>query len=400
MLTKDLLISTKRSGRLYPKFIDPKDKNLRDLADQLINLYKRMKGFPYGQVKEKIADIHAETDKVKQGFEKILTDLSELKDDAADIEEFRWEVLKHAQSLREDELDENIRDYLGKIAESYHMTIGDLQTALYSDLPDFRRLNFDESITAPELIGRYNLAQVQGLIIRATKVVVTIGDCTTAIKRALFRSLKFHQLLIDEVEEKGKDLTFTLSGPLSIFSMAQSYGLKFALFIPYLIQLPKFKIEAEIKLTDKHYLLKIDQKTKLQSHYKPLKSYVPQEVEELIKKFNDKYDGYQAEVGSNLLDLGQKSYCFPDISISKKGDKADPIYIELFHRWHFGQLESRLRALEANPPKFALKIGMCRSIDKKAELKRLKSENAYLVENGFDFKAMPPPKQIYDTIVR
>ena len=398
MLTKDLLISTKRSGRIYPKFLDPNDKVYLELAATMIGIFERYAGHPHYKIKELVSDVHSSSEKVKQGFEKLLVDGAEFTDEAASIEDFRWDVLKAAQTLREESSKVDIRDYLSAVAERFTTDIGDLQSKLYSDLPDYKRLQLKKPITALQLVERYNLAQVQGLVIRASRITITIRKVSLTLRRALFRALKFQQLLIDDVKETDTSLSFQLAGPLSIFSMAQTYGLKFANFLPYVVQLENYEIDATIKLADKSYALKIDQKSGLRSHYQPLKAYVPQELADCIQRFNDKYPDYQAEPGNSLLDLGMKSYCFPDIEIRRKDSKSQPVYVELFHRWHFGQLEGRLASMARSSSTLDLRIGMCRSIEKKAELAKLKEGSELLRDRGFDFKSFPTPKQLLTAI--
>lgn len=394
MLTKDLLINTKRAQRVYPKFLDPKDQKTSSLAKDILDLFGKYQKLPFIKLKEALSDLGQGQEKIKSGLEKLVLDKCEFTESSLPIEDLRWQAFAEAQRLRTEGKVTDIRDYLGAVGSSVDLSIQDLQSTLYSDLPDYRRISSLPTFGPIDLINRYNLAQVQGLVLRSSKTTVRIVESDIKTRRAIFRALKFHQLLVDDVESKTDELIFSLSGPLQIFSMAQAYGLKFANFLPYIIQLKKYQIDSDIKLGDKTYVLKLDQSSKLKSHYKPLKSFVPDELQSCLETFNSRNEKkYVAVTGDTLLNLGSQSYCFPDISITHEAKTEQTTHIELFHRWHYGQLKSRLETLRKHPLP-SLKIGICKSIEKKAALSKLYDEFSFLKESSFEFRDFPTGKQI------
>src|SRR5206468_545270 len=102
-------------------------------------------------------------------------------------------------------------------------------------------------LAAEALLHRLNCAQVQGLLIYALDVRVTMVGSSLAERRRFFRCLKFQRLL-SEIQEQEGAFSVSLSGPLRLFQNTQSYGIRLANFFPYILQMPKWELEAEVKL--------------------------------------------------------------------------------------------------------------------------------------------------------
>lgn len=393
MLTKDLLIHRTVKGKLYPFKIKPKDIELKELAQTVLQVFQELQGEPYCRIKESLADITCSSPKVKAGLEKILLDLCQVTDLGDTLYENRWEYLRFAQKVR-DEAQEmlSFEDFSRLMSSHFELSNEQLQERLYGDLPDQRPLANMPDIDSDWLCDRYNLAQVQGLVLRAKSLSVELRHVDLSFRRSLFRNLKFHQLLVENICDEDNCFSFDLTGPLGIFDMPQKYGLKFANFIPYILQAADFSIQGQIKLADKEALLQITPKDGLKSHYKQKSSYIPSDLQQCFDQFRAKYKPAKIDISSSFLNLGRQNYCFPDFYVEPTG-KKDRVYIELFHRWHHGQIKSRLDLLEKNNSK-DIRIGVCRSVYNRKELKPILDESPWFKKNGFLFRSSPTAKAI------
>ncbi len=394
MLTKDLLINSKKGGKIFPHAVKT-DRSWLSHGQDLINTFQSHRGRPFYELKESLLEIAAPHDKVKAGFEKILTDHTEFEENSEVIEATRWQIITTAQKLR----DAGISDYKlyqESIAQSFDRDPNKVEKDLYGDLAEYRRIKTPPHVSSTWLIHRYNLAQIQGLVLRATRITIAVDEINLPTKRALFRTLKFHRLLPDKIAEYSGGLSFDLTGPLNIFDMAQTYGLRFANFIPHIVQMKKFKVHCEVKINQEYFDLTFDHSSGLISHYKELGGYIPEEFLLCLENFNKKYQPGKAKIADSFLDLGGQSYCFPDI-VLQAASNSQPIYIEIFHRWHHGQLKSRLAQLEKHPVD-NLRLGICQSIIKKGEMKECIEASHWGRDKIFSFREFPTPKKLAELL--
>jgi predicted nuclease of restriction endonuclease-like RecB superfamily len=401
VLTKDLLINKKRADRIHPHQLDADDDRYLSLAGEMILSYRESVGKSVGELKERIDEISFKQLKIKAGFDKLLFDKCAIAECSEHVERERWELFSRSISLLKSKTCTSIAEFQKTLArQTGELSFEQLSAGLYADLPEYRVVEDVPAWEPADLIHRYNCAQIQGLLLYATRVVITVQKLSLSERRTLFRNLKFHHLLIEQVEESGDKLSFFLSGPLSIFEASQTYSLKIATFLPYLLHLPKFTLEADIKWQNSLYKLCINDKIGIRSHYKEQGSHIPEELTACLAQFNEKYPDFNASTCDDFINLGQQSYCFPDLVVkNNEVSNKNPccIRIELFHRWHSGQIKSRLSTLKHHAG-HDLKIGICRSVAKKTDMRELLDGNLWFQKNGFEFTNFPTSKQIFNLI--
>lgn len=375
MLTKALLKYTVRKKQVYPKFVDTKKESLKTQATELITLYERSEGETVGQLEEQTTPLVREKGGPFEGLNKLLLERisSSLEETDEDVTEKRWNIILEAQELRKEKLIPSLDSFYELLEMRLSKKIPELQEELYCDLPEYQRVKSFQKISGENLLHRYNTALVQGLLLQANRLKVTLPNNGKNFKqeekisqrRFLFRQLKFHRLLCEVKEDTKERFTFELSGPLSIFQQRQTYGLRFANFFPHILSCRAWQMEAELTLKTNSVLLKLDDSSGLKNHYTKEGSYLPKELLLFIESFNKKKSPWQASASSSFLNLGEKSYCFPDIELQQK--EGSTVHIELFHRWHQTQLLQRLQSLEKHP-ETALILGVCKHIMNKKDL--------------------------------
>jgi predicted nuclease of restriction endonuclease-like RecB superfamily len=400
MLTKDHLLVRRRSGKIFPQYIDPEAADYLEAAKILIELFEDSIGLTVGDLEDAAQDLGLSPPiplEVVGGLTKLCMDRLELREDDGSAEEFRWQMIEKSEALRQSPQVLDQKDFEQRLSQAVDLDIDTIRDRLYNDLPENRTVLGWESNTPEALLHRWNCAQVQGLLLRATSVKVLLPKISLKQKRTLFRQLKFHRLLstVEETTKKShssetSDFEFELSGPLSLFEQGQNYGLRIANFFPYILHFESYQLEAEVKWQNELYQFHLNQKSGIKSHYKNHEQYIPDELTACLNHFNQKNHGIKANVGETFVHIGRESYCFPDISLSYL-DTAREIHIELFHRWHIKQLRGRLEALAKNPIN-DLKIGVCRSLAKELETDVGASE--WFKKNGFWFRDFPTAQSL------
>lgn len=339
MLTKDFLKCRILKDKVRPTFLKITD-NEQKLAGDLVDIFKASEGQRQCDVESSIGIIE---DSLAPAFTKLLWDRTTLEDEGGHIREWRSQVFERAEILRK-KFRGSAQEFRAEIATSFSVAPEKMMENLYSDLKEFRRIEKFKDITPVGLIHRYNCAQIQGLILQAKSVTVNLKGTTLSERRSFFRLLKFHRLFANvDCQPESKDLTVDLSGPMSLFQNAQAYGLRLAQFIPHILNLSCYSVEAEVRVRRRDVVLKFDQKCGIQSHYKATSAYLPPEISECLSDFQKKYAkklGVTIEPNENFVHLGNQSYCFPDLKVNSG---TEVLYIELFHRWHKGQLEHRTK---------------------------------------------------------
>ena len=100
---------------------------------------------------------------------------------------------------------------------------------IYGDLPENDIVDKFKDISGRGVLELYNMAQVQGLLMRARELEITFRNPDTVKLRNIFKYLKFCRLLAEIKRDKGV-VTLKVSGPLALLSDNRKYGLQLAVF--------------------------------------------------------------------------------------------------------------------------------------------------------------------------
>src|SRR5690606_36258187 len=104
-----------------------------------------------------------------------------------------------------------------------------LEHALYSDLKSQHRLLRAPELPPEALLERYDLAQLQAVLLRAVKISAVVACATPAAYRDLFRKLKFRRLMFQISPGPAGTYRIDIDGPYSLFDSVTKYGLQLAL---------------------------------------------------------------------------------------------------------------------------------------------------------------------------
>ena len=393
MLTKSLLKFTVRKQKVYPKFIDPKDLSVQTLIADLMKVYNGSSGKTVSALQEDISRLKSQVNPLFDGLNKLLLDRVESSsgEDSETIINRRLALVEEAQSLRQEKPFESLQEFYEELESRMNVKASALQKNFYADLPECQIVNKFESIENLALAHRYNCAQIQGLLIYAHSMKITLRGAPLSFKRYLLRQTKFHRLLVHVLENDRSNFSCELSGPLSVFSSRQTYSLRLANFFPHVLHADSWEMSATMTVKQKKVDLFLDSSTQIKSHYSLKEPYIPKELLSFLEKFNKKQKKWKAEVSEDFVNLGQKHFCFPDVRLSHEG--GNKLSLELFHKWHLSQLVDRLRVLSTQKEQ-SLILGCCESLLGKKEVKDILAKNKKIEKNLLFFKEFPTSTKI------
>jgi uncharacterized protein len=117
---------------------------------------------------------------------------------------------------------------------------------LYADLPGAHVLTRFEEPTPEGLLQRYNLAQAQGVLYRASQVVITAYRNDPGEYKLLFRYVKLFGLMAYIEGDAEHGFTLTIDGPASLFTPSPRYGLALAKLLPALLHVTRWHLTATL----------------------------------------------------------------------------------------------------------------------------------------------------------
>jgi uncharacterized protein len=117
---------------------------------------------------------------------------------------------------------------------------------LYADLPEAHVLTSFEAPTPEGLLERYNLAQAQGVLYRASRVVITAHRNDPGEYKLLFRYVKLFGLMAYIEGDADHGFTLTIDGPASLFTLSPRYGLALAKLLPALLHVTRWQLTATL----------------------------------------------------------------------------------------------------------------------------------------------------------
>ena len=153
---------------------------------------------------------------------------------------------QHHPLVRErDRLFERTEDEVkAEIAREIGRPWPEIEAGLYADVMQFQPLR--EFIGYPDagaLLSRYNVAQVQAALYRATSMTI---EATDDFKTVL-RYAKLARLMHEIKRVKGGGCRIYFSGPASVLSETRRYGVNLARFVPALLACKGWRMTATVE---------------------------------------------------------------------------------------------------------------------------------------------------------
>ena len=253
MLPSDLLIHRYVGEEVVPKRLKLDSKSIAT-AQELIAVFKECVGLKRAELDERLEILEGvETDyRIKRGFAHILSNSFAEFATISPIEPSILRQLVFEVAAKSLPSKQNTQKTLKKVAERLssdsgkEVTSEQIEQGLYADLAENQILISFDAPSAEDLVHRYNLSQVQGILYRAADIVITAYRNEPGEYKQLFRYLKLFGLMSYIEGDADHGFSITIDGPASLFKQSTRYGLDIAKFLPSLLHVSKWKMETRL----------------------------------------------------------------------------------------------------------------------------------------------------------
>ncbi|MBN3885291.1 MAG: DUF790 family protein [Nostoc sp.] len=303
MLPTDLLMHRQNGEEIIPKRLKI-DQKTSELAIELINYFQSAVGKTQGVLERQLTDFEGDsTDyRVKRGLAYILKSSFCTFEVVSPLEPQMLRERVFSLAAKSVSSRESTQVTLSKIADELtqelerEVLLEQVRNGLYADLSENKILTVFDAPTAPDLLNRYNLSQVQGVFYKASQLVLNAHRNVPGEYKLLFRYLKLFQLMAYIEGDADHGFTITIDGPTSLFNPSTRYGLAIAKLIPALLHVTKWSLSSILQTRDaytntwKTGRFTLNSECGLVSHYPPGKPYDSM----LEASFADKWDALKS----------------------------------------------------------------------------------------------------------
>ncbi len=364
MLRGEHVMARLNRGRLVPHRLSPDDRRAKEVAAELCELYAAHVGHPRSGLERELAAREEELGPgldPRRGF-KIVRALSKLLEERAgwvsptdaDPYTLRTRIFELAAALPEPPAAEpgllevpTRQDVLSRV--SAETGVKEPAALMYADRQGAQLLGDFDSPSAEELLRRYNVAQVQGVLYAARELVVELGEGADA--RLVFHYVKLLGLIHDlEPLESAAGYRLRLDGPLSIFGGTRKYGLRLAKFLPGLLLTSPWRLSAKVEWRGRDAVLELDSESSgLQSHYLGPKD--ERDADDVRGAFVRAWErakdtgGWELRQGSGVLSFPErKAALVPDFTLLH-AETGEVVHLEILGFWSERNLVERVALL-------------------------------------------------------
>ncbi len=280
------------------------DQKTSELAIELINYFQSAVGKTQGVLERQLTDFEGDsTDyRVKRGLAYILKSSFCTFEVISPLEPQMLRERVFSLAAKSVSSRESTQVTLSKIADELtqelerEVLLEQVRNGLYADLSENKILTVFDAPTAPDVLNRYNLSQVQGVFYKASQLVLNAHRNVPGEYKLLFRYLKLFQLMAYIEGDADHGFTITIDGPTSLFNPSTRYGLAIAKLIPALLHVTKWSLSSILQTRDaytnswKTGRFTLNSECGLVSHYPPGKPYDSM----LEASFADKWDALKS----------------------------------------------------------------------------------------------------------
>ena len=342
MLTTDLLFSYQRGAQVYPRFLR---REQQIWAEQVLNLIREHQHRSRGDLQAALRALEGDSPdyRIVRGLAHLALNAAEFTLATGDLEPemLRREVFTLAAE-RGGYGETQAREVLEAVAPRYQLEAETLREALYADLPENHLLTALPDFAPEQLVDRYNLAQAQGLLYSALCLRLTAHRNVPGEYRRLFQHLKFHGLMYAVEGNLDDGYQIYVDGPASLFKQTRKYGLQMALFLPALLRVSRWQMEAVLQRDGQEVSYRLDS----QSPLKPLTAAPPAYDSLLEENFARRWEKlgtpWTLEREVEIVDL-KGTVFVPDFALRHTDGRV--VHLEIMGFWHPDYLRRKLDKL-------------------------------------------------------
>lgn len=359
MLTRELAIAEYdfRESRILPDRLTRQTHgHFVDFAEAMLDVYRKGAGRTRKELHRDVHDVFADADDCPirriDAFCKLLDDVSQYDRDrrgkAAQLRKrvFRLAGRKHPLVSHPDRLFEAGESAVKQeIATEIGRPWPEIDQDLFADIIEFQRLkSFTGYASGPDLLARYNVAQVQVTLFRAVMMTIWVGEDF----KTVLRYAKLAQLM-HSIARSGDGYLIRFDGPASVLRQTRRYGVAMARFLPALLACRSWRLHAlvETRVSGRKLSLELSSADGLHSHLPSPDDFDSTVEQAFAEKWGDEpREGWTLIHEGEVLHAGQKTYV-PDFVIEHEDGRR--VLLEIVGFWTPEYLESKRRTPEAFP---------------------------------------------------
>ncbi len=352
MLTSNLLRARVRSGVVKCQYVAV-DEETVGRAARMVAAFRDGVGGPKGAITSEVDDIvgHGTDFVLWRGLAKLCEDRSTYETvcavDPVDLRRVVFEAAFRGAgpSTREAALQ--------AAAAELGLEVAEVEEGMYADLDERQVLVDFDALEPEELVHRYNLALAQAVLFKALEMRVRIARPNPDRLRYVFSTLKFHGLM-HRVRRDGDEVEVTIDGPASLLKMSRKYGLQMAVFLPALIHLDAWELEADIDWKGKERKFELSAEDGMVSHYRPRGQWRTDEEQWFEERCANEELEFDIERVGSVVELPDGEVLVADY-VARAADGREA-FIEIVSFWRAGYLRRRIEALSAIDVPFVLVV--------------------------------------------
>lgn len=359
MLPVDLVHARRQRDRLLVPPLGARTPRALDIARRVVAVAEAHVGRTRDELEQawRSIDVEPKEVKLRDGLIALVEDAISLdaRDDV-DAPALRAEVFQEAARHRREGSGAFDREaVLSAVAARRGVTPERVEADLYADLRGAQVVKAPAQGTlvpggAEAIVERYDLAQAQAVLLRATRVVVRFGSSSPLAVRDLVRKLKFHRLLF-VVTRRAEGLEFAIDGPSALFEATTKYGLALALALPSILACGPTRLEAEVRWGKERtsLLYVVEPPSPLLSRRMPIEAAIGEEASTLLARLRERAEGFEVLVADTVLEVPGFGVVVPDITLRERV-AGRRVHVELLGYWSRDAVFRRVEMVERGLP--------------------------------------------------
>lgn len=329
MLSGDLLQHTIRGGQAFPLFLQgPR----REWAGQVLEIIQAHLRKPRKELQEALTSLEGDSPdyRLVRGLAHLALEEATFEIVApCDPAKLRQEAFSAAAQRGHSVLE--VALILDELSTRYAMPAEVVREALYADLPENHILTAIRDLTSEQLIDRYNLAQAQGLLYRATQLVVTAHRNVPGEYRRLFHKIKLFGLMYAVEGNLDDGYRIFVDGPASLFRQTQKYGVKMAAFLPALLNVTRWEMEAILETKGRQASYVLTSATNLRSYHPKPPEFDSLLEASFVERWQKMKTPWALEREVEIIDL-KGTVFVPDFALRHEDGRI--AHVEIVGFWH------------------------------------------------------------------
>ena len=342
MLPSDLLFSHQRGGQIYPHFLRPEQ---RIWSERVLTVIQEHQHRTRGELQAALRALEGDSPdyRIVRGFAHLALNAAEfvLATGELEPEALRQELFTLAAE-RGRYGETQAQEVLESVAPRYQLETETLREALYADLPENHLLAALPDFTPERLVDRYNLAQAQGLLYSALHLRLTAHRNVPGEYRRLFQHLKFHGLMYAVEGHLDDGYQIYVDGPASLFKQTRKYGLQMAVFLPALLRVSRWEMEAVLQRDEREIRYRLDSQSPLKPLTPPPPAYDSLLEERFVHRWEKLETPWALEREVEIVDL-KGTVFVPDFALRHPDGRI--AHVEIMGFWHPDYLRRKLDKL-------------------------------------------------------